>query len=191
MAQNFMPTGGKILIKKAVFALLALSMGLNTAWLAAESVSPETGFYNPNYLYSGPQNQTIGDEEVEGKDPILATVYSILPGLVIHGFGNYYAEDYEYGTRMLVMEILGGGLALWGHHIIHNNETWGHYFGGSTTDAGYWIKAAGVGMIILSWIGDVTTAGAAAENYNHEHQIRFQLETLRDGTPALALTSRF
>lgn len=136
-------------------------------------------------------SQSIGDEEVEPKDPFMATVFSIMPGLVFHGAGNFYAGDHEFGTRMLVMEILGGGLALWGHNMIHQPDNWGPYFGNSMPQAGYWVKAAGVGMMAISWIGDVATAPEAADTWNKDHALQFQMDSY-DGTGArLMLASKF
>ncbi len=136
-------------------------------------------------------SQRIGDEEIEPKDPLMATVFSILPGVVFHGSGNIYAGDYENGTRMLVMEILGGGLALWGHNIIHQQQNWGPYFGDQAPQAGYWIKAAGVGMVVVSWVWDVATAPDAAESWNRDNQLHFQLDSYQGTGARLALASRF
>lgn len=146
--------------------------------------------YSPNYKYTGAKSQTIGADEAEGKDPMLATVFAILPGVVFHGFGNFYAGDYEFGTRLLVSELLGAGIALWGHNVIHNSSDWTPYFGDSSQQAGYWIKAIGVTLICASWIGDVSTASEAAQSYNKDHQIQFQLESRYDGVQ-LALTGHF
>ena len=37
----------------------------------------------------------IDEVILEPKDPIVATVVAIGPGLLAHGFGNFYAEDYK------------------------------------------------------------------------------------------------
>lgn len=137
--------------------------------------------FNPKNRLNGAQSQNIGEDEAEAKDPLLATVFSVLPGIVFHGFGNFYAGDYDNGTRMLTMEILGGGLAIWAHNIIHNQSNWSVYFGDQTPSAGYWIKAGGVGLVAISWVWDVATAGEAAQSYNKDHQINFQLEGRYDG----------
>ena len=150
----------------------------------------DSGTYNPNYRYSGPQSQSIGEEEVQGKDPLLATVFAVLPGVALHGFGNYYAGDYESGTRMLTMEILGTGLAMWAHNVIHESSNWTPYFGDQAQSAGYWIKATGVGLVAVSWVWDIATAGEAAQSYNKDHQIQFQLESRYDGLQ-LGLVHRF
>lgn len=165
-------------MKKLLTLLFVLGLALPLA-LPAASMS------------SNRASQNIGDEEVEPKDPMMATVFSILPGLVFHGSGNLYAGDYENGTRMLVMEIFGGGLALWGHNIIHQRENWGPYFGDSTDSAGYWIKAAGVGLICVSWIWDVATAPEAAENWNRDNQLQFQLDSFDGSGARLALAAKF
>jgi hypothetical protein len=92
---------------------------------------------------------------------------------------------------MLVMEILGGGLALWGHNIIHQPGNWGPYFGDNTEQAGFWIKAAGVGMIALSWVGDLATAPGAAEQWNSDHQLQLQMDTYNGTGARLVVASRF
>src|SRR5258708_7689374 len=111
----------------------------------AENGQGESG-YRPNYRYSGPSGGNVTEEEAKGKDPIMATVLAVVPGIALHGFGNYYAEDYSFGNRMLAMEIFGGGLTLWGYSLIHTPDSWQRYFGGddNTTQAGYWVKAGGI-----------------------------------------------
>jgi hypothetical protein len=152
--------------------------------------SDSQGVYNPDNRLNGAQGQNIGEEETEAKDPLLATVFSVAPGIVFHGFGNFYAGDYDDGTRMITMEILGGGLAVWGYDIIHEQNNWGVYFGSETPNAGYWIKAAGVALVAVSWIWDVSTAGDAAQSFNKDHQVNFQLESRYDGAQ-IALTHKF
>jgi len=162
----------KVCVFLFITCLLCFTPGLKSA---------EQGVYNPNNRLNGAQSQNIGQDETEAKDPLLATVFSVLPGVVFHGFGNFYAGDYDDGTRMLTMEILGGGLAIWAHNIIHNPENWGAYFGGDTDSAGYWIKAGGLGMVAISWVWDVATAGQAAQSFNKDHEVNFQLESRYDG----------
>jgi hypothetical protein len=137
------------------------------------------------------RQSSIGDEEIEPKDPMMAMVFTILPGLVFHGSGNLYAGDYEAGTRMLVMEIFGGALALWGHNMIHQPGNWGPYFGDSQPQAGYWVKAAGVGLIAVSWIWDVATAAEAAESWNRENQLHFQMDTYGGTGGRVSLAAHF
>jgi hypothetical protein len=153
----------------------------------------------PNLLQAEPSkdptvsasSQNIGDEEVEAKDPIMAEVFAVLPGVVIHGAGNYYAGDYKFGTKMLTMEIFGSGLALWGYDVIHQPENWGPYFGSNSQQAGYWIKAAGVGMMCISWIGDVATCGDAADSWNKDHALELQMDSYNGTGARLSLLAKF
>ena len=156
----------------------------------ARSAYADASVYNPGSKLAGQQSQNIGDDEIESKDPMLATIFSILPGFVFHGFGNFYAGDYESGTKMLTMEILGAGIAIWGHNVIHNQDHWGNYFGDQTPQAGYWIKAGGVGLLAISWVWDVSTAGEAAMSFNKDHSTQFQMDSRYDGLQ-LALIQHF
>jgi hypothetical protein len=161
-------------------------------WAADASGGSSSTGYKPNYRYSGPGGGTVTEEEVKGKDPILATGLAVMPGVLVHGFGNYYAEDYRFGNRMLAMQIAGMGLAVWGYSLEHAPGNWQAYFGGddNTQMVGYWVKAGGVGLIVLSWLGDIATASDAALQYNHEHQINFQLESDLHG-PRIMLSYKF
>ena len=169
---------------KKLFLLLLLA-GLIASPGVARAMSEDPA--------SRSSNRNIGDEELEPKDPVLATTFSILPGVVFHGFGSYYAGDPQWGNKMLVMEIVGGGIALWGHNLIHTPENWDPYFGGTdnSRQAGYWIKAGGVAMLFMSWVGDVANASEAADSWNKDHALQFQMDSY-DGTGArLMLASRF
>lgn len=135
--------------------------------------------------------QNIGDEDIEPKEPYMATIFSILPGIVFHGSGNYYSGDYEFGTKMLVMEIFGGCTSIWGYQVIHYPQHWGPYFGNDTPQAGYWIEAIGVGLLCVSWIGDVATAADAAESWNKDHQLEFQMDTMDGKGARLTLLAKF
>jgi hypothetical protein len=136
------------------------------------------------------QSQNIGEEETEPKDPLLATVFAVMPGIVFHGFGNFYAGDYDDGTRMLTVEIFGGGLALWGNSILHNPSDWGPYFGADAQSAGYWIEAGGVALMAASWVWDVSTAGQEAQSFNKDHDINFRMDSRYDGLQ-FAISKRF
>jgi hypothetical protein len=166
--------------------LLLLLVGIFSATAPSLSLAADDPANRPGH-------RNIGDEEIEPKDPALATLFSVMPGLLFHGFGSYYAGDYEWGNKMLVMEIFGGGLALWGHNLIHNPGAWDPYFGGAdnSQQAGYWVKAGGVTLLALSWIGDVAYASEAADSWNKDHQMQFQMDSY-DGTGArIMIASRF
>ena len=175
------------LVTATVFALVLLFK--SSALLAAGAGG---NIYTPSYQYAGPQGSSIADEDIKGKDPMLATVFSVLPGVIIHGFGNYYAGDYAFGTRMLVLELVGAGVWAWGNHMLHKPWVWDEYFADESRakKAGYWISAIGVTAVIISWLGDVATAHKAADTYNRDHQIQFHLEAMDSGG-ALKLSKHF
>lgn len=136
-------------------------------------------------------DQDLGETQAEPKDPNRATLYAVMPGIILHGWGNFYAGEPQYGTKLLVMEILGISLSLWGHNIIHQPNNWTPYFGGMSQQAGYWIKAGGVGLVGLSWIADVATAAEAAENWNKDHQLEFRMDSFEGTGARLTLAAHF
>lgn len=171
-------------MKKTIFALSLLGLAFvgGSAW----AQDPALDQSNPVLLAQAPtleqneQNQggeSIGDEDTQAKSPYMATMFSVLPGVIFHGMGNFYAEDYDFGTEMLVMEILGAGVSVWGYNVIHEPSHWNAYFGHDSQQAGYWIKAVGVGMLSISWVGDVATAPGAAEQWNKDHQLELQMDS--------------
>ncbi|HTB22836.1 MAG TPA: hypothetical protein VK914_09030 [bacterium] len=140
---------------------------------------------------SNSNGQSIGDDQVVPKDQYMATIFSVIPGILFHGSGNFYAEDYQFGTEMLVMEIIGAGISIWGYNVIHEPQHWGQYFGNDTPQAGYWIKAAGVGLLSVSWVGDVATAAGAADDWNKDHQLDLQMDTFNATGVRLTLATNF
>jgi len=177
---------------------LVLFLLLSPLWVGAlRAADPGQGTLlaqAPNGGQKPDQNQgsqNIGDDDIQPKEPYMATVFSIMPGIIFHGSGNFYAEDYQFGTEMLVMEIFGGGFALWGYNVIHEPQHWGQYFGNETSQAGYWIKAAGVGLLAISWVGDVATAPGAADSWNKEHQLEFQMDSFNATGLRLTMTTKF
>lgn len=136
-------------------------------------------------------SQNIGDENVVAKDQYMATLYSIIPGIIFHGSGNFYAEDYAFGTEMLVMEIIGGGVAILGYNMIHEPQHWGQYWGNEMPQAAYWVKAAGVSLLAVSWVGDVATAPGAADDWNHDHQLELQMDSYNATGVRLTLAANF
>ena len=45
-----------------------------------------------------PSGQNIGEDQVVPKDQYMAVLFSVIPGLLFHGSGNFYAENYGFGT---------------------------------------------------------------------------------------------
>jgi hypothetical protein len=175
-----------------ILLLLAFALPLR-AWadqtqpmlLAADTQMNQGDSANTN------NGQSIGDDQIVPKDQYMATIFSVIPGILFHGSGNFYAEDYQFGTEMLVMEIIGAGISIWGYNVIHSPQNWGQYFGNDTPQAGYWIKAAGVGLLAVSWVGDIATAAGAADDWNKDHQIDIQMDSFNMTGARLTLATNF
>ena len=183
--------------------LLAVNTQINQAGPGGNSVNVQAA--EPNEQADGlllaadtetnqgesPSGQDIGEDQVVPKDQYMAVLFSVIPGLLFHGSGNFYAENYSFGTEMLVMEIIGGGISIWGYNIIHQPQNWGQYFGNDTPQAGYWIKAAGVSLLAVSWVGDIATAAGAADDWNKDHQIDIQMDSFNMTGARLTLATNF
>ena len=84
------------------------------------------------------------------KDPNMALLYAVIPGVLIHGSGHFYAGKTTTGAVLLGSELVGGTMfyyALWG--------------GGS-------FLAAGGVLFFGSWIYDLVGAPHAVQKANRE-----------------------
>jgi hypothetical protein len=133
----------------------------------------------PAVCFAASSSEVVIDEVViEPKDPILATVVAIGPGLLVHGFGHYFTEDYKMGMMLTGMELLSIGMMTFGA-VENTNVDMFRLFSGSRTasqTSGAWIFAAGFFTFFGTWLADIFTAGDSAKQYNREHNLEFKLE---------------
>ncbi|MFP4466632.1 MAG: hypothetical protein ACLFP1_06255 [Candidatus Goldiibacteriota bacterium] len=119
----------------------------------------------------------IDEAILEPKDPILGTVLAIGPGLLVHGWGHFYAEDYKMGLSLFTIELASLGAIGWGAYQYNNAETWTNV-GGNADEVrrGAQITmAAGFLFFAATYIADIALAGQAAEQYNKEHNLEFKV----------------
>ncbi len=129
-------------------------------------------------VFSQTSDAVIDETILEPKDPILATVIAIGPGLLAHGFGHFYAEDYRmglalFGTEIVSLIIIGVGYLI---TATPNNFT---SIGGNTDTVkrgGLITLFSGVALFTIGWVADIAMAGRAAEQYNIEHNMEFKVQ---------------
>lgn len=134
----------------------------------------------------------IDETILEPKDPILATVIAIGPGLLAHGFGSFYAEDYRMGLTLFGVEIVSLVVIGTGYAIYRSPENFTS-IGGTYDTAqrgGYLTLLCGLGLFTASWVADIVLAGRAAEQFNIEHQLEFKLNQ-EANTPYLMYSYTF
>ena len=150
----------------------------------------------PNIIFASGKNfasDVVVDETIiEPKDPILCTVIAVGPGLLAHGFGNFYAEDYRMGLVLFGVEVISI-LTIGTGYIIYKapgnfTSLGGDY--GAAERGGMVTLATGIGLFLVSWLADIATAGRAAEQFNQEHHLEFKLQQ-ESFAPTLNYTYNF
>jgi hypothetical protein len=141
-----------------------------------------------NYMSDVVIDETI----IEPKDPILATVIAIGPGLLAHGFGNFYAEDYRMGLLLFGTEVVSLGIIGVGY-VIYKGPSNFTSIGGNIDEAqrgGLVTLLCGIGLFALSWVADIVTAGRAAEQFNTENHLEFKMNQ-QSYAPSVMYTYNF
>ena len=134
----------------------------------------------PVLMFAGSEaSDAVIDEVVlEPKDPILATVIALGPGLLAHGWAQFYSENYKMGLTLLGIEI--ASVAVMGVGYLQNTSP-GMFVGGGGDVADQRKQGANkftVGAIffVATWFADLVLAGRSAETYNREHNLEFKVQ---------------
>ena len=146
-------------------------------------------------VFAQGSNLVIDESVLEPKDPILATVLALGPGLLAHGWGHFYAEDYKMGLTLFSVEvgsIVGFTVGYWEYLNPSNFTT----IAGSQSDvkrAGSICMAVSALFFAATWFVDVVRAGGAADQYNIENGLQFKMnqESMNDNRFILAYTYKF
>ena len=134
----------------------------------------------------------IDETILEPKDPILAMVVAIGPGILAHGFGNFYAEDYTMGMLLFGLEVVSLVVISVGYVTYTSPDNFTE-IGGNTDEAsrgGLLTLVSGVALFAATYLVDIVTAGGAAEQYNKEHNLEFKLQQ-ESSVPALMYSYTF
>jgi len=128
------------------------------------------------------------------KDPNKAFLLAFFPGLLVHGYGHFYANDHLMGDVLLtgeVVSVLSVGLGV----LMKSDTT--TFSGGllgnsnSASDLGNNLIWGGVIAFTGLWIVDMAHAPAAAADYNDEHGLKPVAFMDYNDHPTLALAYRF
>lgn len=127
------------------------------------------------------------------KDPNKAFLLAFFPGLLIHGYGHFYANDNLMGNVLLtgeVVSVLSVGLGV----LIKSDPN--TFSGGllgdpvSSANTGSNLIWGGIAAFTILWIVDMAHAPTAAKDFNDEHGLK-PIAYLDQDRPTLALAYRF
>jgi hypothetical protein len=127
------------------------------------------------------------------KDPNKAFLQALFPGILIHGYGHFYANDQLTGDVLLTGEVVS--LLSIGCGILIESDTTTFSGGilGNSQNAGtvgtnmIW---GGIAAFTLLWVVDMAHAPTAASDYDAEHGLK-PIAYMEQNSPVLALACRF
>jgi hypothetical protein len=131
----------------------------------ARSVSSLQSEYS-GLLFAQQMENSIRVKQVDSiklKDPKMAVFYAIIPGVVVHGSGHFYAGRTKTGLLLLETEVAGTGLVfLAGLAGFAESEG-----GESSIDPELW-GFAGLLLFVGSWVYDVVMSPIAVKKENQK-----------------------
>jgi hypothetical protein len=128
------------------------------------------------------------------KDPNKAFLLAFFPGLLIHGYGHFYADDHLMGNVLLTGEVVSVLSIGFGALIKSDATTFSGGILGDSLNAdhvGTNLLWGGIAVFTALWIVDMAHAPTAASDYNAEHGLKPIAYLGEDREPVLALAYRF
>lgn len=128
------------------------------------------------------------------KDPNKAFLLAFFPGLLIHGYGHFYADDQMMGNVLLtgeVVSVLSFGL---GALMKSDTNTFSGGILGTPSNAaniGNNLMWGGVIAFAGLWIVDMAHAPTSAKDFNDEHGLKPVAYLDSQQKPMVALAYRF
>ena len=173
-------------MKKVLIKILSLSAFLLTLFYSSNTFAQSGDVDLSGGLETNHQNYFY-------KDPNKAFLQAFFPGLLIHGYGHFYADDQLTGDVLLTGEVvslisIGCGLL-----IESNTTTFSGGILGDSQNAGtvgtnmIW---GGIAAFTLLWVVDMAHAPTAASDYDAEHGLKPIAYMEHDG-PILAMAYHF
>jgi hypothetical protein len=128
------------------------------------------------------------------KDPNKAFLLAFFPGLLIHGYGHFYADDNMMGNVLLTGEVVSVVSIGLGALIKSDTNTFsGGILGdpGNANNIGSNLIWGGVIAFTALWIVDMAHAPTAAKDFDDEHGLKPVAYFGLDQQPKLALAYHF
>jgi len=126
------------------------------------------------------------------KDPSKALLLGVFPGILIHGYGHFYAKDNTWGTALLAGEVLSLTAITVGLVIKENPEDYqDSWLGSGARSSGKDMILYGGLLFGLTWLADIFHAPTAAREYNQEHGLQPAISLNHRGNPQVQLAYRF
>ncbi|HJT23632.1 MAG TPA: hypothetical protein VJ873_03600 [bacterium] len=127
------------------------------------------------------------------KDPNKAFLLAFFPGLLIHGYGHFYADDNIMGNVLLTGEVVSVLSVGAGALIKSDTNTFSGGLLGNPQDAnniGTNLIWGGIIAFTGLWIVDMAHAPTAATDFDNEHGLK-PVAYFEQNGPILALAYRF
>jgi hypothetical protein len=158
------------ILRRRVIGLTILLICLLSAKTHPSTDKPETYVSRSEYsnlLFAQQMEDSVRVERVDSvklKDPKMAVVYAIIPGVVVHGSGHFYAGKKTTGWMLVAGEILSIGMVTYSI-----GAGFAEAMGGSNSDVDYEIVGvAGVTLFVGTWIYDIIGAPLAVQKHNQK-----------------------
>ncbi len=130
---------------------------------AAETDGVNEQYYEQKLCPSSPLKKIeIKDE----KSPMLAFGIALVPGALVHGAGNFYAENYITAFTLAGWELAGGIMYLAANGP-DSNKLWDVGYGiNIPANSQGWVKYTGLGLFGLSYLYDIISSPGYTAIYN-------------------------
>ena len=168
---------------KSIFSLIAVCsfLTLSAGWAqnADTGLAGSLETNHQNYFY---------------KDPNKAFLLAFFPGILIHGYGHFYADDNLTGNVLLTGEVVSVVSVGLGALIKSDTNTFSGGLLGDPNNAsniGNNLIWGGIIGFTALWIVDMAHAPTAAKDYNDEHGLKPIVQLDLNQRPTLALAYRF
>jgi len=128
------------------------------------------------------------------KDPNKAFLLAFFPGLLIHGYGHFYADDQMMGNVLLTGEVVSVVSFGLGALIKSDTSTFSGGLLGTPSDSaniGNNLMWGGVIAFTALWIVDMAHAPTSAKDFNDEHGLKPVAYLDSQQKPMVALAYRF